>query len=135
MYQSQDKRAWNRGVHLAGIWKRVISNLLKLDKKCVVWAKAHRLKSWMGHIPLILTIICLLVALITGGLIVSGSVVLLWSLIALVTQSVSSREDSSKNIFSENNQVYSQKPTTEYRTHGDAGSGWYASGIKLEDDD
>ncbi|EBH9578867.1 hypothetical protein ER596_23715 [Salmonella enterica subsp. enterica serovar Havana] len=103
MSHSQDKRAWNRGVRLAGIWKRVTANLLKWDKKCVVWAKAHRLKSWMGHIPLLLTIICSLAALIAGGLIVSGSAVLLWSLIALVTQSGSSSENSTKNIFNENN--------------------------------
>lgn len=28
MYQSQEKRAWNRGVRFAGIWKRARTTLL-----------------------------------------------------------------------------------------------------------
>ena len=78
MYQSQEKRAWERGVRLAAIWKGTKKIFTRLDQRCVMLAKLYKLPKWLGHMPLLLAVLCSLVALIAGGLLISCSAVLLW---------------------------------------------------------
>ncbi len=53
MYQSQEKRAWERGVRLAAIWKGIKKIFTRLDQRCVILAKQYKLPKWLGHIPLL----------------------------------------------------------------------------------
>jgi len=101
MYQSQEKRAWERGVRLAAIWKGTKKIFTRLDQRCVILAKQYKLPKWLGHIPLLLAVLCSLVALIAGGFLISCSAVLLWTFIAAITHIGSSSKDASINSFNE----------------------------------
>ncbi|HGY4932202.1 TPA: hypothetical protein ACNVCI_005045 [Citrobacter braakii] len=101
MYQSQEKRAWERGVRLAAIWKDTKKIFTRLDQRCVMLAKLYKLPKWLGHMPLLLVVLCSLVALIAGGLLISCSAVLLWALIAAITHIGSGSENASINSFNE----------------------------------
>lgn len=101
MYQSQEKRAWERGVRLAAIWKGTKKIFTRLDQRCVMLAKLYKLPKWLGHMPLLLAVLCSLVALIAGGLLISCSAVLLWALIAAITHIGSGSENASINSFNE----------------------------------
>lgn len=129
MYQSQQKRAWNRGVRLAGLWKRAKANLLKWDRKCVVWAKAHRLESWIGHIPVFL-LCCgsLALLILSGGFIFKAIVMLLFSMCLFFP--ASSSQDSSN----QDSTGRSYKNPTAYDSNGELGPGHYADSYKTSDD-
>lgn len=129
MYQSQEKRAWNRGVRLAGIWKRAKANLLNWDKKCVVWAKAHRLKSWMGYIPVFLLCVGSLGLLILSSGFILKAIVILLLLISLFFPAGSSQDSSSQNSTGR-----SYKNPTAYDSNGELGPGHYADSYKTSDD-
>lgn len=129
MYQSQDKRAWNRGVRLAGIWKRAKANLLNWDKKCVAWAKAHRLEGWMGHIPACLLCVGSLALLILSSGFILKIIVISLFLVCLFFPTSSSREGSSKDSIGR-----SYKNPTAYDSNGELGPGHYADNYKTSDD-
>ncbi|QGX92456.1 hypothetical protein EFZ10_12960 [Tatumella sp. TA1] len=102
MYQSQEKRAWNRGARLAAIWKGAKKIFTRLDQRCVMLAIRYKLPEWIGRMPLLLAVLCSLIVLIAGGILISCSVVLLWTFIAAITHIGSSPENASTNSFNEN---------------------------------
>ncbi len=129
MYQSQEKRAWNRGVRLAEIWKRAKANLLNWDKKCVVWAKAHRLGGWMGHIPACLLCVGSLALLILSSGFILKAVVIFLFLMCLLFPASSSQDGTNKDSIGS-----SYKNPTAYDSNGELGPGHYADSYKTSDD-
>lgn len=133
MHLNQEERASRRGERIAFYWKSLNRNFFHLNYKFVSWATNHNMPGWVGNIPAVLLFSLVILAFILCGILVAGSALLLAGLF-FIGSALLSNSSTTKDM-DENNSLYSQKPTTEYRTHGDAGSGWYASGIKLEDDD
>lgn len=133
MHLNQEERASRRGERIAFYWKFLKRNFFHLNHKLVSWATNHNMPGWVGNIPAVLLFSLVILAFIFCGMLIAGSALLLGGLVFVGSALLSS--SSTAKDMDENNPISGQKPTMEYRTHGDAGSGWYASGIKLEDDD
>ncbi|PNF12663.1 hypothetical protein A6J71_22020 [Enterobacter cancerogenus] len=136
MHLDQEERASHRGECVAFYWKLLKTKLFYLNNKFISWSTNHNLPGWLGYIPAVLLVLLAILLFILCGIVIAGSALLLAGLVfigaALVSNSSITKDTKD---MGENNPLSSHKPTMEYRTHGDAGSGWYASGIKLEDDD
>ncbi|WP_261640997.1 lipid droplet assembly factor 1 [Erwinia mallotivora] len=76
MQKSRQKSAWQRGVRLATIWKRVRGNLIQWDNRCVKWAKKKNAPAWVGHIPLIAFILFSITTICIGGLLMISAIVI-----------------------------------------------------------
>jgi len=121
MYQSQEKRAWNRGVRFAGIWKRARTTLLNWDKRCVSWAATPRLPSWCGHIPMI-PIACFVI-------LTFGSLFLISAVLSPHRKHLSESENAPCGNF-----MGEQPGYGKYRD-GQHGWGWYDAAGRMVNED
>lgn len=133
MHLDQEERASRRGERVAFYCKLLKTKSFHFNNKFILWSTNHNLPGWIGYIPAVLLFFLVVLVFILCGIIIAGSALLLAGLV-FIGSALLSNSSTTKDM-GENNPLSSQKPTMEYRTHGDAGSGWYASGIKLEDDD
>ncbi len=51
MNDTTQHHAYQRGVRMATLWKRIKSSILNWDSRCVSKARSHKLPGWIGHIP------------------------------------------------------------------------------------
>lgn len=51
MNDTTQHHAYQRGVRMATLWKRIKSTILNWDSRCVPKARSHKLPGWIGHIP------------------------------------------------------------------------------------
>lgn len=51
MNDTKQQHAYQRGVRMANLWKRLKDTILKWDSRCVSKARSHKLPDWIGHIP------------------------------------------------------------------------------------
>ncbi|MGP1066831.1 hypothetical protein ACJ8LR_24000 [Serratia sp. CY56810] len=130
MNETKQHHAYQRGVSMASLWKRLKGTILKWDAICVAKARSHKLPCWVGHIPMSMLVVAMMSAVVFGGIIIASSAVLLGGLI-LAGSIFSSKEkitDSSVHTDS------TYKSPTEYRADGEFGPGWYAGNYKVSDD-
>ncbi|MEL5421579.1 hypothetical protein [Serratia nevei] len=87
MNEKRQHHAYQRGVRMANLWKRLKGTILKWDAICVAKARRYKLPGWIGHIPMVLLTISILVALVFGGAIIATSAVLMVAVILLASPS------------------------------------------------
>ncbi|QNK34723.1 hypothetical protein HF675_04005 [Serratia sp. JUb9] len=122
MNETRQYHAYQRGMRIASLWKRIKGTILRWDAFCVAKAHDHKLPSWVGRTPLIFISLCMLVALALGGII--------FLLIALFITAISLLVLS----------IFSPPPTHrddafEYKAFGDLGPGWYSGKTKVSSGD
>ncbi|CAI1875216.1 Uncharacterised protein [Serratia quinivorans] len=132
MKQKNQSRAYLRGKSAAKIWKRIKVNLRSLDNKCVAKARSLKLPAWIGHIPMAILSLVMLLAIVFGGMIIASSAVFIGALILLVGGAFSPIEETLSDEDEMINTSY--KSPNEYRADGEFGPGWYAGNYKVKDD-
>ncbi|WP_199638498.1 hypothetical protein JEM67_02230 [Serratia sp. PAMC26656] len=51
MSQTRNQQAYQRGIRVARMWKRLKGTILRWDHRCVSKARNYRLPGWVGHVP------------------------------------------------------------------------------------
>lgn len=51
MSQTREQQAYQRGIRVARMWKRLKGTILRWDTFCVSKARKHKLPGWVGHVP------------------------------------------------------------------------------------
>jgi hypothetical protein len=76
----QQERAWRRGEHIAGIWKRIKSSISSWDHRCLALAKKHNLPAWVGHMPVIAAMPLLLTGAVIAAIAAGFCVTFIWAI-------------------------------------------------------
>lgn len=118
-----NERAYVRGRKVAIIWKSLKKIVSTRDQLCVAWAKNHKLPAWIGHLPIISTVLISLAGLIVGGVAIASMIVFIWAL-AYILQHIGSSPNSSHD----SHESYSASP--EVRA-GSEGYGLYSGSDEL----
>jgi len=130
MNDTKQQHAYQRGVRMANLWKRLKGTILKWDNICVSKARSLKLPGWTGHIPIIMLVVVIMFAVVFGGMLIASTAVLLGGVI-LAGSIFSSKEKITDSSMHTNS---SYKSPTEYRADGEFGPGWYAGNYKVSDD-
>lgn len=91
MSKKRQHHAYQRGVRMANLWKRLKGRILRWDQICVSKARAHKLPGWVGHIPttfVTIGVIFFLIAYVLVSLASVSCVFAMWAITYIV-----------KNIF------------------------------------
>lgn len=124
MNEKKQHHAYQRGVRMANLWKRLKGTILKWDAICVAKARRYKLPGWIGHIPMIMLATSILAAIAFGGLFIA-SIGIIMSAIILIALLVF-EPLGEKNV---------RTSTFEYKTYGELGPGWYSGKTKISDGD
>ncbi|MEX3242807.1 hypothetical protein [Serratia quinivorans] len=111
MSQTRNQQAYQRGIRVARMWKRLKSTILRWDTFCVSKARKHKLPSWIGHVPIAVAFLGSVTAALLGGILIAGSLLFIWS-IALIIQNIG--QSSSSNLNYENNSLEDSKKSADY---------------------
>lgn len=98
MSQTRNQQAYQRGIRVALMWKRLKGTILRWDHRCVSKAHAHKLPSWVGHIPMSMFAVIMLTALVFGGMVIASSAVLVGALVLLVSGALSHESKEVDNL-------------------------------------
>ncbi|EPM1538090.1 hypothetical protein [Serratia ureilytica] len=85
MNETKQQHAYQCGVRIANLWKRIKGTILKWDACCVAKARSHKLPSWCGHFPIAIALIASLTAALLGGVAIAGCLLFIWA-IAFILQ-------------------------------------------------
>ncbi|HEI8955488.1 TPA: hypothetical protein SLG95_003602 [Serratia liquefaciens] len=85
MSQTQNQQAYQRGIRIARMWKRLKGTILRWDMFCVSKARKHKLPSWIGHVPIAVAFLGSAAAALFGGIIIAGGLLFIWA-IAFILQ-------------------------------------------------
>lgn len=96
--------AYQRGVKVAGLWKRFSGQIKYQDSRCVGWAKNHRLPTWVGHIPVVGLILAICGAAIFASLIVTGCLIFIWAIVYII-QNIGSGNSQHDDYYENKNQA------------------------------
>ncbi|MCX8967013.1 hypothetical protein EHW66_19120 [Erwinia psidii] len=105
MQQTQQKRAWQRGVRLATMLKHARYRVTRWDLFFVRWAIKHNLPAFTGHLPIAVLFIVSVITIVLGGSIVAAITVIFWgislagSLVGGSTSGPSHRTDNSDYVM------------------------------------
>ncbi len=131
MNDTTQHNAYQRGVRMAKLWKRLKSTILRWDTYCVAKASSYKLPGWIGHFPIVIAFLSSLTAALLGGVAIAGCLLFIWA-IAFILQQVnqtSSHATDSENFDSDNNESF-----TEYRD-GIQGFGLYCGEYRIDQED
>lgn len=122
MNDTTQHHAYQRGVRMAKLWKRLKSTILRWDAFCVAKAHGYNLPIWIGRTPLIFLSLCMLLIFAFGGII--------FTLIAVPITAISLLVLS----------IFLPQPTQvdknfKYKAFGDLGPGWYQGKTKVNSED
>lgn len=121
MSQTRNQQAYQRGIRVARMWKRLKGTILRWDTFCVSKARKHKLPGWIGHVPIAVAFLGSAAAALFGGIIISGSLLFIWA-IAIILQNVNT---SNENVFDDDR---GSGPSIR---HGNDGYGYYTSSDDL----
>ncbi|WP_261436365.1 hypothetical protein [Serratia ficaria] len=131
MNETKQQHAYQRGVRMANLWKRVKSTILRWDAFCVTKARSYKLPGWIGHFPIAIALIASLAAALLGGLAIAGCLLFIWA-IAFILQQIpptSPQTTDSEYFDSDTNESL-----TEYRD-GNQGFGLYCGEYRIDQED
>ncbi|WP_262121624.1 hypothetical protein [Serratia ficaria] len=131
MNDTKQHHAYQRGVRMASLWKRLKGTILKWDTFFVAKARAHQLPSWIGHIPITIALFGSLTAALLGGAAIAGCLLFIWA-IAFILQQIS--PTSPKTTDSEYFDSDTNESLTEYRD-GNQGFGLYCGEYRIDQED
>jgi hypothetical protein len=109
--------AVQRGIKLAGFWKKTRRLISKWDRICVHWAKSRGLPGWLGHVPIVLAIMLSVVTALLGGLLIGLVIAFVWMAIV----GLQSTEDD----YVKDECLKNRSTSSEYR-NGNQGYGLYS---------
>jgi hypothetical protein len=136
MNETRQHHAYQRGVRMANQWKRLKGTILRWDHRCVSKAHAHKLPSWVGHIPMSMFAVIMLSALVFGGIFIASSAILVGALVFLVSGVFSS--EGGTNRKEEGEAFPPTHPNNDFGTKyrsGPHGWGWYDSTGYMHDEE
>lgn len=120
MSQTRNQQAYQQGIRIARMLKRLKSTILRWDTFCVSKARRHKLPGWIGHIPIAVAFIGSAAAALFGGIIIAGSLLFIWA-IAIILQ----------NVNTSNENVCDDRGSGPSIRHGNDGYGYYTSSDDL----
>lgn len=121
MNDTKQHYAYQRGVRMASLWKRLKVTILKWDTFFVAKARAHKLPGWIGHVPIAIAFLGSVTAALLGGLIIACCLLFIWA-IAIILQNINT---SNENVFDDDR---GSGPSIR---HGNDGYGYYTSSDDL----
>jgi len=98
MKDTKQQHAYQRGVRIASLWKRLRGTILKWDSFWVSKARKYNLPAWIGHIPMSVLAAIMLTALVFGGMVIASSAVLVGALVLLVSGALSPESKEVDNL-------------------------------------
>ena len=78
MQNDKQFAAVQRGIKLAGLWKKTRRRVSQWDAICVHWAKSRGVPGWLGHVPIVLAMVISITAAVLGGLLISVLIAFVW---------------------------------------------------------
>jgi Flp pilus assembly protein TadB len=123
MSKIREQHAYQRGIKAARLWRRLKGTILRWDQYCVTNARKHKLPGWIGHIPMGMLAVIMLVALVFGGIVIASVTIIIMALLLIILSILEPRDEIKENT------------TFEYKIYGDLGSGWYSGKTKISDGD
>lgn len=111
MNQTQNQQAYQRGIRVARMWKRLKGTILRWDMFCVSKARKRKLPGWIGHLPIAVAFLGSVTAALLGGIIIAGSLLFIWA-IAFIIQNIG--QDSSRNLDYENDSSETSQKSADY---------------------
>ncbi|EFE96284.1 hypothetical protein [Serratia odorifera] len=127
MNNTTQHHAYQRGVRMANLWKRIKGTILHWDNVCVSKARSHKLPGWVGRIPIAIALLGSLTAALLGGLAIAGCLLFIWA-IAFILQQFN-QPTAPEYVDPVNNESL-----TEYRD-GDQGFGLYCGAYRIDLED
>lgn len=127
MNNTTQHHAYQRGVRMANLWKRIKGTILQWDNVCVSKARSYKLPGWAGHIPIAIALFGSLPAALLGGLAIAGSLLFIWA-IAFILQNA----DLSNAQLTESTSDDESNLHDGYR-NGPEGYGHYMGGFRDDD--
>ena len=131
MNDTTQHHAYQRGVRMAKLWKRLKSTILRWDAFCVTKAHNYKLPSWIGHLPIAITLLATLATTLLGGVAIAGCLLFIWA-IAFILQQVS--QTSSQATDSEYFDSDNYESLAEYRD-SNQGFGLYCGEYRIDQED
>uniref|UniRef100_UPI0035C6938D hypothetical protein n=1 Tax=Serratia quinivorans TaxID=137545 RepID=UPI0035C6938D len=83
MSQARNQQAYQRGIRVARMWKRLKGTILRWDLLWVSKASKYNLPTWLGHIPITCLVAVSVISGLTGGLLVAVVILFVWALLLL----------------------------------------------------
>ncbi|RUT67033.1 hypothetical protein CKG00_12050 [Morganella morganii] len=121
MSQTQNQQAYQRGIRIARMLKRLKSTILRWDTFCVSKTRKYKLSGWIGHVPIAVAFLGSVTAALLGGIIIAGSLLFIWA-IAFILQNINT---SNENIFDDD------RDSGPSIRHGNDGYGYYTNSDDL----
>lgn len=114
MQNDKQFAAVQRGIKLAGLWKKTRRRVSQWDAICVHWAKSRGLPGWLGHVPIVLVLLLSVASILLGGLLIGLVVGLIWMAIIGLSpgpyQIEQEYDDVSDNHFTPTGYIYDPEP-------------------------
>ncbi|HDG0629590.1 TPA: hypothetical protein PFA69_003714 [Serratia marcescens] len=111
MSQARDQQAYQRGIWAARKWSRLKDVIMRWDRLCVSKVREYRLPAWIGHVPIVIALIGLVIAMLMGGLLVAGCMLFIWA-IAFIIQKAG--QNLSGELTHKNNTQGNPKNSSDY---------------------
>lgn len=83
MNEKRQHHAYQRGVRMANLWKRLKGTILKWDSFWVSKARKYNLPTWLGHVPITCLVAVSAISGLTSGLLVAIIILFIWALLLL----------------------------------------------------
>ncbi|MGK0666321.1 MULTISPECIES: DUF3742 family protein [unclassified Serratia (in: enterobacteria)] len=132
MNETRQHHAYQRGVRMASLWKRLKGTILKWDSFWLTKARKYKLPAWLGHMPVAVALLVSLIIMLVGGAIITGALLFIWA-IAFILQQVD-QTDSHENDANYFDSRTDNDALAEYRD-GDQGYGLYCGSYRIDLDD
>uniref|UniRef100_A8G8M3 DUF3742 family protein n=1 Tax=Serratia proteamaculans (strain 568) TaxID=399741 RepID=A8G8M3_SERP5 len=83
MSKTRNQQAYQRGIRVARMWKRLKGTILRWDTLCVSKARKYGLPAWLGHVPIASLVAVSVISCLIGGLLIAVVILFVWALILL----------------------------------------------------
>jgi len=130
--KARQHHAYQRGVHIANLWKHLKGTILTWNAICVAKAHSHKLPSWVGNMPMIIALLGSATAILFGGIVIVSCMLFIWA-IAFILQHIG-QENTQVNDSEDFGSSTNNEFLTEYRV-GDQGYGLYCGSYRMDLDD
>ncbi len=127
MKHAREQQAYQRGVRMVSLWKRLKGTILKWDTFFVAKAHAHKLPGWIGHVPIAIALFCSLTAALLGGVAIAGCLLFIWAIAFILQNADLSNVQLNESTSDEENNMHDG-----YR-NGPEGYGYYMGGFRNDD--
>ncbi|HDU5650667.1 TPA: hypothetical protein RFV74_002321 [Klebsiella aerogenes] len=124
MNEKRQPHAYQRGVRMANLWKRLKGTILKWDAICVAKARRYKLPDWIGHMPVVIALFGSTTAILFGGVIIASCMLFIWA-IAFILQNA---DFSNMQVSDSTNESVGDDG---YKT-GPEGFGNYVAGTRID---